>query len=152
VISPEGNETIFLEEFQFTQDKGELTPLIEVLKKFGIEESELKKQLLIMNNNDFADFCRTATAITPHISIDNKTKTVKEGALWYEETLPPDTLLYVMLLANASRNASSTLSASDVLEKVMSMFTGEGKPYLQIGGNETLGMGWCKVKDAGEKI
>ncbi|MEC4677263.1 MAG: RAMP superfamily CRISPR-associated protein, partial [Nitrospirota bacterium] len=91
--------------------------------------------------------CRTATAIVPHISIEKETKTVKGGALWYEETLPPDTLLYVMLLANAARNSGTppTLSGADVLKKVTDMFPGKGKSYLQIGGNETVGMGWCKV-------
>ncbi len=148
VISPEAGDPIFLEEFQFTQVKEDLSKLINVLESLGIEKAELLKQLVVMNNNDFADFCRTATAVTPHIAIDNKTKTVQAGALWYEETLPPDTLLYVMLLANAARNgASPALSDAGVLGEVTGMFEGE-RPYLQIGGNETLGMGWCKVKQA----
>ncbi len=152
VISPEENGSIFLEEFQFMQKPEGLGPLITVLAGFGIDESDLQKQLLIMNNDDFADFCRTATAVTPHISIEKETKTVTGGSLWYEETLPPDTLLYVMLLANAARDGgtSPSLSDAEVLEEVTGMFfSDKGKPYLQIGGNETLGMGWCKVKVAG---
>lgn len=149
VATQSGGNSIFLEEFQFTQVQVALTDVITELAKFGIEEEALEKQLVIMHNDDFADFCRTARAVTPHIAIDNARKTVVGGSLWYEETLPPDTLLYTMLLANGARNGGdSPLSDTDVLGKVTGMFTGEGKlPYLQIGGNETVGMGWCRVTE-----
>jgi CRISPR-associated protein Cmr4 len=142
-----GEQPIFLEEFQFTQDSKDLSQVITALAGFGIEAAALQNQLVVMRNDDFADFCRTATAVTPHIAIENDKKTVVGGALWYEETLPPDTLLYVMLLANGARNGGeSPLSDADVLGKVTGMFNSEGKPpYLQVGGNETVGMGWCKV-------
>lgn len=147
VVTPNGGASIFLEEFQFSQMEIDLSSLIVTLTAFGIENGALQNQLVIMRNDDFADFCRTATAIVPHIAIDNSNKTVRPGALWYEETLPPDTLLYVMLLANAARNGGASVSLSDVevLDKLTNMFAGEGKAYLQIGGNETVGMGWCNV-------
>ena len=148
VATPDGGDTIFLEEFQFTQTPTDLKDVITELTKFGIEQVELESQLVVMCNNDFTDFCRTATAVTPHIAIENDKKTVRGGSLWYEETLPPDTLLYVMLLANGARNGvTPQLSDTEVLGKVTGMFTGENKPYLQIGGNETVGMGWCRVKE-----
>jgi len=149
VATPCGGDSVFLEEFQFAQKKvDELENVISELTRFGIENSALENQLVVMRNDDFADFCRTATAVTPHIAIDNASKTVVGGALWYEETLPPDTLLYVMLLASAARNGTPPpLSDADVLGKITGMFAGENKPYLQIGGNETVGMGWCKVTE-----
>jgi CRISPR-associated protein Cmr4 len=147
VATPNGGDSIFLEEFQFTQTAQNMDNLITALARFGMEESELQNQLVIMRNDDFADFCRTATAITPHIAIENEKKTVVGGALWYEETLPPDTLLYVMLLANDARNGTTPLlSDAGVLDKVTDMFAGD-KRYLQVGGNETVGMGWCKVME-----
>jgi CRISPR-associated protein Cmr4 len=69
---------------------------------------------------------------------------VKDGALWYEETLPPESLLYVGLAANKARKQDSKLAtADDVLSTVTNLFM--DKPWLQIGGNETVGMGWCAV-------
>ena len=148
VATPDDSDPIFLEEFQLTQTPTDLKDVITELTKFGIEQVELESQLVVMCNNDFTDFCRTATAVTPHIAIENDKKTVRGGSLWYEETLPPDTLLYVMLLANGARNGvTPQLSDTEVLGKVTGMFTGENKPYLQIGGNETVGMGWCRVKE-----
>lgn len=147
VKTPEGGDPLFLEEFQFNQEQVDLKSAIAMLATFGMEQAALQNQLVVMCDDDFANFCRTATAVTPHIAVDNARKTVRSGALWYEETLPPDTLLYTMLLASGARNGGEApLSDKDVLSKLTSMFDPKSKfPYLQIGGNETVGMGWCKV-------
>ncbi len=147
VVTRSGGTAIFLEEYQFNQVQENINDLIDVLVGFGMDKEQLKQQLAIMQNEDFAAFSLTATAVTPHIAIDNTNtkKTVIPGALWYEETLPPDTLLYTMLLANPSRS-SNGMDAATVLSHVTGMFSGD-KPYLQIGGNETVGMGWCRVTE-----
>ena len=92
----------------------------------------------------FANIAQFATPVTPHIAIDNATKTVKSGALWYEETLPPDTVFYLSLAASSSRRKDAEIAASQIIEHTLSLFPSE-KPYLQLGGNETIGMGWCRV-------
>jgi CRISPR-associated protein Cmr4 len=82
--------------------------------------------------------------VNPHIAIDSEKKAVKSGALWYEETLPPETLLYTGISASKARDDSG-LNASNVLAAVTGLF--KGKAWLQIGGNETVGMGWCAVAE-----
>lgn len=129
-----GQGDLFLEEFRFTQQGGLPTALMATLERFGAEN--LNEQLVIMHNDDFAWFARNATAVTPHIAIDSATKVVKHHMLWYEESLPPDTLLYTMLMGADAHVAS-----------VLQMFAGDS-PFIQIGGNETVGMGWCKVTEA----
>ncbi len=129
----EENGDIFLEEFKFTQKQQDLTAIVQTLESFGAEN--LKDQLLIMNDEDFSWFARNATAVTPHIAINNETKIVKPGALWYEESLPSDSLLYTMLMGE-----------DEHVDSVLSMFP-EDKAFIQIGGNETVGMGWCKVQE-----
>jgi CRISPR-associated protein Cmr4 len=50
----------------------------------------------------------------------------------------------VGLAANKARKQDSKLAtADDVLSTVTNLFM--DKPWLQIGGNETVGMGWCAV-------
>ena len=150
---------VFLEEYRFAAEQQDLTELIRALAELsdvaGFAES-LAKQLLILSDDDFSYLVKHAVPVTPHIALDSETKSVIGGALWYEETLPPDTMLYVCLAANAARkkedNSSadaarkkdSSLSADAVLQAVRDMFS--TRPYLQIGGNETVGMGWCSVK------
>ena len=146
VVTSAGGSSFFLEEYEFMQAQKDIRDIIDVLVKFGMDEEYLNEQLAIMNNDDFADFCRSATAVTPHIAIDNAKKTVVPGALWFEETLPPNTLLYTMLLSNSARG-NNVMDANAVLSCLSTMFTGDNKPYIQVGGNETVGMGWCRVTE-----
>ena len=65
------------------------------------------------------------------------------GALWYEESLPPETGMYVLLGATASRSGTAE-TASALLNSGWEMLFGT-TPYLQVGANETTGMGWFHV-------
>lgn len=146
-IGCKGNDALYMEEYRFEVSAENLHSVITAIAKLsGISgiENALVEQLVIVCNDDFSFLCRNATAITPHIAIESETKTVKGGALWYEETLPPETLLYTTLAADADRSKDKMLSAEAVLNIVTNDLFGKN-PYLQLGGNETVGMGWCKV-------
>lgn len=150
--SPNGggqNARLFLEEFRFT-----LAPTavsgddISALKLcLPIEfHPTLIERLLVVHDDRFRWFAEHATQVNAHVKLDNKTKTVENGALWYEETLPPETVMYAPLRGNRSREAVSSLKASDILAKAIGLFSGEdGSPYVRFGGNESLGMGWCQA-------
>jgi len=131
LLSHQQSGNIFLEEFKFEQKQGLSDSLLNALQSFGTDN--LEGQLVVMNDADFAWFAKNATAVTPHIAINSATKIVKTGALWYEETLPSDSLLYTMLMGS-----------DKYVQSVMDLFS-EDKPFIQIGGNETVGMGWCHV-------
>ncbi|TGO02467.1 hypothetical protein PN36_24515 [Candidatus Thiomargarita nelsonii] len=128
---------LFFEEFRLKPkaDDDQLDAVITTIAALmGREDAEtaLKNQLVVVNNEIFSHLSRYATAVNAHIKMGD-TKTVQKGALWYEETLPPDTLLYVPLVAQAV----------NVIEQIQNLFE---HPYLQVGGNETVGMGWCKIE------
>jgi CRISPR-associated protein Cmr4 len=142
-------EDLFLEEYRFkTTVQDDLSTVIKVLaklmkRKTGVEE-QLKQQLVVVSDDMFSHLVQHTTPVNAHIAIESDTKVVKGGALWYEETLPPESLLYVGLAANKARKQDSKLAtADDVLSTVTNLFM--DKPWLQIGGNETVGMGWCAV-------
>ena len=134
---------VFLEEYRFHPQTQELTAFIQILHAISnIDIDALNKQLVIVSNDQFAYLAKYATPVTPHIAIDNEKKVVKSGALWYEETLPAETVLYIALSAQPSRG--DAMPAEAILKSITEdLFA--GSPYLQIGGNETVGMGWCKV-------
>lgn len=145
-------DDLFLEEFRFkTQPDQRLQNVIRsIIKLFDPKHpninSNLIEQLVIINNDMFAHLCRYATPVDAHIAIDNETKVTKRGALWYQETLPPNTLLYTSLIAQKSRQKESEKKADDILNHVIKDLFPKDRPYLRLGGNETVGMGWCKVK------
>lgn len=139
---------LYLEEFQFSAVKTDLASLISWLAGFVAGDADFAKrleaQLVVVNDDLFAHLAQYATPVNPHIAIDNARKTVVGGALWYEETLPAETVMYVALAASSSRKRQGEVSAAQVLQQTMSLFPADA-PYLQLGGNETVGMGWCRV-------
>ncbi len=141
-------ESLFLEEYRFKAQQHDLSNIIEALASLMKNDQateNLKQQLTIVSNGMFSHICQHATPVNAHIAIDSETKVVKSGALWYEETLPPETLLYMGVSANKARKKNDETSAKDILSSITHLFL-EGTPWLQIGGNETVGMGWCAVK------
>jgi CRISPR-associated protein Cmr4 len=72
-------------------------------------------------------------AISAHNSLDRETKSSK--ALWYEEALPPDTVMYT-LLSERRCNGEALARLTDRIA---------ANPYLQLGGNETVGQGWFRL-------
>ena len=140
---------LFLEEFRL-QAIDSASALIEQLA--GVlaslcggtpDAAELQERLVIVADDIFSFLASNATAVNAHIALDAQTKTVKDGALWYEESLPPESLLYVPLTATASRRKGSERKPDEMLD----LFAGllEQRSWLQLGGNETTGMGWCRA-------
>lgn len=141
------SDDLFLEEYRFKTQEKNLNAVIDVLaklmRKTGVE-TQLKQQLIVVSDDMFSHLAQHTTPVNAHIAIESDTKVVKGGALWYEETLPPETLLYIGLAANKARKQDSDLdTAEKVLTTVTNLF--KDKHWLQVGGNETVGMGWCAV-------
>ena len=145
LVAGQNTAYLFLEEYRFETQSHDLSGLIETINQLtGIAVTDLEKQLVIVSCDQFNYLARYATPVTPHIAIDNDKKTVKNGHLWYEETLPPETVLYFALSAHRSRAKDTDIKAEQILNSITQDLFG-ASPYLQIGGNETVGMGWCKV-------
>ncbi len=108
--------------------------------------AKLRTNLVILPETDFRDFTQFATEIVTRIKIDQSTKTVQDGALWTEEHLPSDTLLYTPLHATRPRGTTTLFnSAQDVLDAVKDL----GLDRLQLGGDETVGRGLVKLHFGG---
>lgn len=144
----QGDAKLFLEEFRFEQSPDAcieaLAKVLAPLSGGALDEATLMQRLVVVHDDIFSFLARNATSVQPHIAIESKTKTVKDGALWFEETLPPETMLYVPLTATASRRKGGDLTAAQVLAQFEQLLPA-GKNWLQLGGNETTGMGWCRV-------
>lgn len=154
-------KTIVLEEFSFKaledEDENGLVSkiakwlVLNALPRYGTGsesmywQDKLKRSLVILPNEDFRDFVLYATEVITRIRIERETKIVKEGALWTEEHLPTDTLLYVPTYATNSRRNGHTLAGKDILQSV-SMLNSKLGSYLQLGGDETVGRGIVRTR------
>lgn len=95
------------------------------------------KHFAVLHDDDFTHFVRFATEVTARIGLNHDTKTVKPGALFYQECLPPETLLYSLVFADKSRQPGDATTAQEMLARL-----DRGLPRcLQIGGDETTGKG-----------
>lgn len=140
------DNSIVLEEFDFKKT-GTLDGIVEWYSKIpSIDDSlqdEIKKRLVLLNDDDFKHFVKHATEVVARIGLDYERKTVKKGALFYEEFLPPETIFYSLVTAEEARQkGNEKMSAKDVLAYI-THYTPE---VLQIGADETIGKGLCSVK------
>ena len=129
-----GEGHLFLEERQFGVAGGpkeDLAPSIEPLLPHEETRKRLAPRIAVLNDDDFAWFARYGLAIQARNNLSDAKKSVN---LWYEETLPPDTVMYALIAARGDE----ALGALDALFP-------EDDPYVQAGGNETVGHGWFGV-------
>lgn len=157
-LVPEGESQLVLEEFAFTIQKSkEVEKLAEWLRdealpqgdEYGYWHEKLPRSLVILPEDDFRDFTLHATEVVTRVRLKRETKTVEGGALWTEEHLPADTLLYAPVLASAPRQRPDDLpltwkdkGARDVLAKAKEL----ALDYLQLGGEETVGRGMVRLR------
>jgi len=146
LVGQSAQATIVLEEFDYkvVGPSGTVAKWLAdhaVADRFAQER--MKSHLVVLSDDDFTHFVRNATEIVARIALDYERKTVKEGALFYQEFLPAETLMYSVLLANSSRNQKASMDAAQVLDKVRQCL--EDVRVLQIGGDETTGKGLCAV-------
>jgi len=145
-------KAILLEEFKLrlTENKDVTTWAEAVAKVLLPQEDHYKatrerfaKQLVVVHDDDFTHFVKYATEVTARIGLNYETKTVKDGALFYQEFLPTESLFYAVALLNESRSQQKA-TAKELLPKFAEIITNAG--VLQIGGDETTGKGFCSVR------
>ncbi|MEM6284785.1 MAG: type III-B CRISPR module RAMP protein Cmr4 [Chloroflexota bacterium] len=141
-----GGDNIMLEEFGLkantTEEATEWGTFLagQVLPgggEYAYWRNRIASHLVILSNTTFRDFVTYSTEVVTRIRIDSTTKTVKDGALFTQELLPADTLLYSPVHVTASRSRETTGDAGTLagwLEKGIA-------PRFQIGGDETVGRG-----------
>lgn len=140
--------SLYLEEYRFKTRQANLGKIIAALKLLMRRDdavTALEAQLVIVSDSMFTALAQNAPPVNAHIALDSNTKTAKRGALWYEETLPPETLLYCAVSASPSRRKETTLDAAAVRDLATERLFAHHQ-WLQLGGNETVGMGWCAVQ------
>jgi len=105
----------------------------------------LPEALAVVQDDVFRHFVTYSTELAQRIRI-GETGTVEGGALWTEEYLPSDTVLYCLALATPPKEPHGSLSgAAAVLGKLKGM-VGSGR-WLQLGGEESIGRGIVRVQE-----
>jgi CRISPR-associated protein Cmr4 len=99
----------------------------------------LPEKLVVLSDGMFKYFCEQACEVVSRIRIDDKTGVVAQGALFDQEQVPSETLFYSVLFADENRAANTKKALRDGLD-------GLADGVLQIGGDASIGLGYCSVE------
>ncbi len=148
VLKVTGNQ-IVLEDLPLTQDNANADAWAEFLagQLFPNDtdwQDTLKKHLCIVADDVFSFLLETATEVVARIKLQDNSKTVQKGGLWYEELLPAETVLAGLIAAQPVEKTE--LEAGQVLDKVGELLK---NPVFQFGGSATVGRGLCRLVMAG---
>jgi len=151
----ENPDRVVLEEFDFEIESTPCDKLAGWLAKhflpsgkdYGPTRSRFERQLIVLHDDDFTHFARHATVVLARVGLDYESKTVRDGALFYQEFLPEEVLFYSVVMANASRsrNACEPAAMMNRLRELLEPGD-ERLTVLQLGGDETTGKGFCAAR------
>ena len=162
------NDKIVLEEYTFSAQKNSATTQFAKWLKENVANNmeqfwkdKIEKDILVLSDEDFKDFVTMSTEVIARTKIDDYTGTVAKGALWYEEYLPVDSILYSIVFSgpvfkeNNKDKGEFEVKPEEIkndkketeleAKKVMNFFAENLDPILQIGGNATIGKGFVRT-------
>ena len=139
------DKEVVLEEFAF-DIAGTIT--INMKNEFNFLDAD---RIVCVSDNVFRDFVTLSTELITRNKVTSATGTVENGALFSEEFLPPETILFSFLQTGPVNHSGKdkdgkavTLSLKD--QKDVEKFLTDNFPEtFQIGGDATIGKGIVKV-------
>lgn len=132
-------DKVYLEDLDLShQESKELQDWEEWLARHS--EAPVKGRLCLVHDDVMGFLLETATEVVARIRLDDETKTVAQGALWYEESLPAESLLYSLLSLGSSRKKAVAVDLDDLRPLL---------GFAQMGGKASVGRGLCRLKLGG---
>ena len=107
----------------------------------------LQERCCLVHDDVFQFRMTTSTEITARIRLQEQTKTVVDGGLWYEEALPAETILVGLMLATphtdeqVRQSLGKDLHTNEIFQHLATL----GSSVIQLGGKATVGRGLCRV-------
>lgn len=146
----EGREVVdykvVFEEYALGASTANLEPLLTALSVLCRDDvwKQLEGKLAIVSDELFAHFAEQACEVAQHIRIDDESGTVANGALFNQENVPSEALFYSVVSAQAGKGAAKDRTPDQALSTLGSKLESFSH-LLQIGADETTGLGWCST-------
>ncbi|MBQ7176836.1 MAG: type III-B CRISPR module RAMP protein Cmr4 [Victivallales bacterium] len=137
------NDKVVLEEYLFTKTGTVNQEIVNTFKALSDEplwKDTIANRLVIVSDEILSYFIKNACEVTARIRIDDTIGSVAKGALFYQEQLPSEVMLYAIL----GELGIHTTPPVNAVEKVEAKVRNNGS-ILQIGGDATIGLGFCSV-------
>lgn len=147
-------DQVFLEDLDLTVEvepavAGWADLLARTLEQAAPNQALIRQRFMVVDDETMTFLYETAMQIDTRIRIDGASRTVAQRALWTEESLPPESVLLGLLVAERSRRKVGgrdgdgprvAMEPEDVLEFALGR-----ERILQFGGKATVGRGRCRM-------
>jgi CRISPR-associated protein Cmr4 len=100
----------------------------------------LCNNVVVLTDDDFGQLTELCTEVITRTKINNETGTVQSGALFNEEYLPQESVLYSLVFFENEFRKDGLKN-----DKVKAFFDSHLPKYFQLGGNATIGKGIVKT-------
>ncbi|HLI49723.1 MAG TPA: type III-B CRISPR module RAMP protein Cmr4 [Chthonomonas sp.] len=100
---------------------------------FPGQESLFTERFAVVPDDIFTFLCETATEVTARVKLQDDTKTVQSGGLWYEEAVPAESIFCGIVMWTGKEDDAK--EAEGVLSKITK---------IQVGGKASVGRGICR--------
>jgi CRISPR-associated protein Cmr4 len=140
---------VILEEYSFSLKQSDVTDEFAQKLNAILNIDNLEKRLVVLTDEEFADLVRLHTELITRIRI-GENGTAASNALFNEEYLPAESVLYSLVLASSifqpdGKKEIFTPNEKQDYELLMDYFkNGLNNATFQLGGNATLGKGLIK--------
>lgn len=127
--------TIYLEDLDLQAVDCSLTASWADKLATALAIDNFQHRFAVVHNDVFQFLCTTALEVRARIGIDSASKTVKAGALWYEEALPSESILYGLVWCDKVFGGGAVTA-----EHLFKQYC-QGEVTLQMGGKASTGKG-----------
>lgn len=133
-------DKIVLEEYTFTV-RNNTAKLADALKDITDDKlwGTLAERLVVVTDEIFSFFVENACEIVTRIGINDEKGTASD--LFNQEQVPSETLFYFPVAAENRKDMDAETALSRLKDKLE-----ENGNMIQVGGDETIGLGFCEVK------
>jgi len=113
-------------------------------------QSLVDDHLAVVHDDLFTWFARHATQVEARIALDPAKKTVIDGALFYQETVPPEAVFIALVSAEDARHPKMSKEAKAKAGPALDHLKHLCASPRQFGGDATIGKGLCALALAGK--
>lgn len=129
--------------------------------EYGYFCEKLANDLVLLSDDELHYFVVNSTVVEPHVRIDDISGTADGGALFYTENLPPESILFTVIMASQERyrrgdSAENRMDATQIINTLVN--DGENWQALQgrmvqFGGDASTGRGQivCSIVGGGHE-
>lgn len=134
-------DRVYLEELDFTavENRAGVQDWAQKIAEWVLPldwRTDFQGRFAVVSDSVFDFFTEMGTEVNARVRIDDDTKTVADGQLWYEEALPAETILAGLVVCDRVFDTKAGVTPQQLLDAYANT-----ELNLQIGGKATVGRG-----------